>query len=60
MVVGSVVIILHLLLFYNTDDCLQCGSKPETPEEGDDKEVTKSSIKLADMLVSFLEFYKHD
>ena len=58
--VGSVVIALHLLLFYNPDDCLQCGSKPEAPEEENYKEVTKPSIKLADMLVSFLEFLQHE
>ena len=51
--VGTVVIVLHILLFYNFDNCLQCGSKPEAPEEDDYKEVIKPSIKLADILVSF-------
>ena len=49
---GCVAIALQLLLFYNTDNCFQCGKKPEAPKEEDYKEVIKPSIKLADKLVS--------
>ena len=55
--VGVVVVTLHLLLFYNTDDYFQCGSKPEASEEEDYKEVTKPSTSLADKLVSFVPIH---